>query len=414
MKLHGACLFAQSGGPTAVINASAFGVLTAALDTPEISNVYAAANGIWGVLNEEIYDINAENSAELALLPGTPAAAFGSCRYKLKQPESNSHEYLQILEIFKKYNIRYFFYNGGNDSMDTCDKISRFFAQNDYECRVIGVPKSIDNDLCGTDHTPGFGSAAKYIAASIAEICLENRVYDSESVIIVETMGRHAGWLAGASALAEISGAAPDLIYLPEVTFDMENFLRDVDSIVNERKRCLVVVSEGIKYADGTFVAETPPLSGDKFGHAQLGGAAATLAAVVKNRICEKTRSIELSLLQRCAAHCISQTDLNEAINVGKFAVEQAVAGESGKMAAIQRASGKDYAAEYALSPLSTAANSEQTVPRQWINAAENYVTQEFINYTLPLIQGEFFRAERGVPRFARLKKIPPRQKIEN
>jgi len=404
MTLKGACLYAQSGGPTAVINASAYGVFKTALDAHEITNVYAAANGIVGVLNDKIYNIGKEAPNELAMLPGTPAAAFGSCRHKLKPPEVDNSEYLRILEVFKKYDIRYFFYNGGNDSMDTCDKISRFFAKNDYECRIIGIPKSIDNDLCGTDRAPGFGSAAKYIAASVAEICLENRVYDAESVIIIETMGRHAGWLTGASALAGLSNAAPDLIYLPEIAFDMERFVGDIRAVVEKNKRCLVVVSEGLKYADGKFVSETPALASDEFQHAQLGGVASTLSRVVKERVCKKTRGIELSLLQRCAAHNASKTDMDEAFEVGKFAVEQAIAGENGKMASILPIDNKNSGAKYALNELSVTANNEKVVPREWINSVGNYVTQEFIDYALPLIQGEFAQTENGVPRFAKLK----------
>ncbi|MDR2502705.1 MAG: 6-phosphofructokinase [Oscillospiraceae bacterium] len=406
-KLIGACVFAQSGGPTAVINASAYGVIRAALASDEITNVYAARHGIVGVMAGEMFDIGSEDPDELALLPQTPSSAFGSCRHKLRDPDDDESDYIKILDTFRKYNVRYFFYNGGNDSMDTCEKVSRFFARNDYDCRVIGVPKTIDNDLVGTDHCPGFASAAKYIATSVAEICMDNRVYNTPSVTIVEMMGRHAGWLTGAAALAEISGAAPDLIYLPEAAFDMDKFLSDVGRVYDGTGKCLVAVSEGVAYSDGTFVSEAEQSFTDGFAHAQLGGLANMLCGVVKQRLDVKTRGIELSLLQRCAAHCASKTDVDEAIAVGEFAVKSAIAGESGKMAAINASREGGYSFAAALMPLTAAANREKKVPREWINADGNYVTREFIDYALPLVNGEPPRVtENGLPRFARLKKV--------
>ncbi|MDR3278309.1 MAG: diphosphate--fructose-6-phosphate 1-phosphotransferase, partial [Oscillospiraceae bacterium] len=214
-RLRGACVFAQSGGPTAVINASAYGVIRAALDAPDITAVYGAANGILGILNDRLYDMGQEDARELELLQNTPSSELGSCRYKIAAAEKDEKDYRRILEIFEKYDVRYFFYNGGNDSMDTCDKVSRYFERTGYACRVIGIPKTIDNDLCGTDHAPGFGSAAKYIATSVAEVCKDTHVYDAGTITVVELMGRHAGWLAGSSALGSLVCAAPDLIYLP-------------------------------------------------------------------------------------------------------------------------------------------------------------------------------------------------------
>ena len=408
-ELKGACIFAQSGGPTAVINASAYGVIRTALDSPSITAVYGAAHGIKGVLEEKLFDMGQEDPKELELLLNTPSSALGSCRYKIADPDVDDHDYQRILEIFRKYNVRYFFYNGGNDSMDTCDKVSRFMEKSGYECRVMGVPKTIDNDLYGTDHCPGFASAAKHIATSCAEVHEDAHVYDTGMVTIVEIMGRHAGWLAGAAALAGISGCAPDLIYLPEVDFDMERFLADVKEVYARTGNCIVAVSEGIHYADGSFVSEATTSATDGFGHAQLGGLAAMLANVVKENLGVKVRGIELSLLQRCGAHLASQTDIDESFMSGKVAVESAVAGITGKMVAFQcsRENG-NYTCESLLIPLTSVANVEKKVPREWINEQGNGVTQEFINYVLPLIQGENHRITvQGMPRFAKLKKIP-------
>jgi len=406
-NLVGAAMFAQSGGPTAVINASAYGVLNTALEAAEITNVYGAANGIVGILGDKIYDIGAEDAAELALLMNTPSSELGSCRYKLKNAADDDTDYKKLLEVFRRLDVRYFFYNGGNDSMDTCNKISAYMQSVGYECRVMGIPKTIDNDLCGTDHSPGFGSAAKYIATSVAEIYKDNNVYNTGSVTVVETMGRHAGWLAGAAALAGVAGCAPDFVYLPEVAFDMEKFVADVKSVYDATGKCLVAVSEGIAYADGSFVSEAKASATDGFNHAQLGGLAAILAEVVKTRLGAKVRGIELSLLQRCGAHLASKTDLDEAFGVGEFAVKRAIAGETDKMVVINRLDGAEYRAELALQPLSMAANSEKKVPREWVNAAGNGVTQEFFDYALPLIAGEPERVfEHGLPRFARLRKV--------
>jgi 6-phosphofructokinase 1 len=407
-KLTGACVFAQSGGPTAVINASAYGVIKTALEAPEITNVYGAAHGITGILTDTLYDMSQEDAYELELLMNTPSSELGSCRYKIADPDKDSKDFERILEIFKKYNIRYFFYNGGNDSMDTCAKVSRFMEKSGYECRVMGIPKTIDNDLYGTDHCPGYGSAAKYIATSVAEVCKDTYVYDVGTITVVEIMGRHAGWLAGASALAAVSCAPPDLVYLPEVDFDIECFMADVSRIYSEKGKCLVAVSEGIHYADGTFVSEAKVSATDGFGHAQLGGLAATLAGLIKLHTGSKVRGIELSLLQRCGAHLASQTDIEEAFMAGKYAVERAIAGETGKMVAFERdMSGGKYVCRLILQPLSTVANLERKVPREWINAAGNNVTSDFFDYALPLIQGENKRVlENGLPRFAHLKKV--------
>ena len=255
-QLTGACIIGQSGGPTAVINASAQGVIQTALKTPCITQVLGAAHGIKGVLEDKLYDMAQEDPAELDLLQYTPSSALGSCRYKLADPDVDDTDYKRILEIFQKYNVRYFFYNGGNDSMDTCNKISKYMQKVGYECRIMGVPKTIDNDLNGTDHCPGFASAAKYIATSCAEVWQDAHVYDTGMVTIIEIMGRHAGWLAASAALASEYGAGPDLIYLPETDFSMPKFIEDVKRVYAEKGSCIIAVSEGIHYADGSFVSE--------------------------------------------------------------------------------------------------------------------------------------------------------------
>lgn len=407
-KLIGSCIFGQSGGPTAVINASAYGVIRAALDAEEITRVYGAAHGIKGVLDDKLYVMDEEDPEELRLLLHTPSSELGSCRYKIADPEKDDTDYKRILEIFNKYNVRYFFYNGGNDSMDTCNKISRYMESVGYECRVMGVPKTIDNDLFGTDHCPGFASAAKYIATSCMEINKDARVYDNGMITVVEIMGRHAGWLAASAALASEFGSGPDLVYLPECDFDMEKFLADIEKIYKENGKVLVAVSEGIHYADGSFVSEAKTSATDGFGHAQLGGLAALLADIIKQRTGAKVRGIELSLLQRCGAHLASQTDIEEAFGAGKEAVEQAVKGETGKMVAFKReyADGK-YVCKMELLPLSSVANFEKKVPMEWINEERSGLRHEFIDYVLPLIQGEpKLPLEHSLPRYARLRKV--------
>ena len=405
--LKGACVIGQSGGPSSVINASAYGVIKTALENENITTVYGAHHGIKGVLNDELMIMDQEDPAELERLLYTPSSALGSCRYKIADPDEDETDYKRILEIFRKYDVRYFFYNGGNDSMDTCAKVSRYMAKVGYECRVIGVPKTIDNDLFGTDHCPGFSSAAKYIATSFMEVSRDAHVYDTGMVTIIECMGRHAGWLTAAAALAGIKGDGPDFIYLPEVDFDMDKFVADVSARYEKNKNCIVAVSEGVHYADGTFVAEAKTSGTDGFGHAQLGGLAALLANVIKEKTGAKVRGIELSLLQRCAAHCASGNDIQESFNSGKTAVEAAVAGETGKMVGFECDRTNGYTCKTKLFDLDKVANFEKKFPKEWINAEGNYVTEDFINYCLPLIQGETpMVKEDGLPRFCNLKKV--------
>lgn len=407
-NLVGACVFAQSGGPTSVINSSAAGVFIEALKQKNITQVYGAKHGIRGVLNEDFYDISKEDISELELLKYTPSSALGSVRYKLKDFEVDSTDYQRILEVFKKYNVRYFFYNGGNDSMDTCNKISKFMKISGWDCNVIGVPKTIDNDLYGTDHCPGYASAAKYVATTLTEIALDARVYDTGICCIVEAMGRNAGWITAAAALANINTHCVDLIYLPEIAFNIDKFIEDIKEVLaKNNNQCIVVVSEGIKFEDGSYVGEFKASATDLFGHAQLGGVCSVLAGIVKERIGIKTRPIEFSLMQRCAAHLASKVDVEEAFNAGSKAVEAAVNGETDKMVVYERQKGSDYQIEYKLMPLELAANTEKEFPKEWIINNGTGISKDFIDYALPLIQGESKAPlENGLPRYANLKKI--------
>ncbi len=410
--LKGACMFGQSGGPSSVINSSAAGVFIEALEQDCITEVYGAAHGIRGILNEEFYDISKESKEELLLLKNTPSSAMGSVRYKLKDAQVDDSDYKRLLEVFKKYNVRYFFYNGGNDSMDTCNKISKFMANSGWECKVIGVPKTIDNDLFGTDHCPGYASAAKYVATTTMEVKLDASVYDTPMITVIEVMGRNAGWLTAASKLASYKGLGPDLIYLPEVAFDIDKFVKDVDAVMKKNaNKCLVCVSEGIKNAEGTLVAElfAENLAKDSFGHAQLGGVGAALANICKEKFGCKTRAIEFSLMQRCGAHLASKVDVEEAFNAGRESVKVAVSGETDKMVIFERSYDKDgnYVCNYKAMPLELAANTEKTVPQEWIINNGTDVSDEFVKYALPLIQGDCKAPlEDGLPRFAKLKKV--------
>ena len=409
-QLKGACIFGQSGGPTSVINASAAGVIQEALKQDCITGVYGAAHGIKGVLDEKLYDMSKEDQAELNLLKTTPSSALGSVRYKLKKAEEDETDYKRLLEVFKKYNIRYFFYNGGNDSMDTCNKVSKYMLKAGYECRVMGVPKTIDNDLWGTDHCPGYGSAAKYIATSTMEVYHDARVYDKGTITILEIMGRNAGWLTAASALATYKGMGPDLIYLPEIDFDIDSFFERVSDIYKKNNYVIIAVSEGIKDKDGKYISEygsDMAKMKDSFGHAQLGGLAATLADLTKQKTGAKVRAIEFSLLQRCAAHMGSKTDVDEAYLAGQMAVKYAVEGKTDYMVAFERAAGDSYHCNIKLIDLDEVANKEKKIPREWINEDGTGMNENYINYALPLIQGESKPPfENGLPRFAKLNKI--------
>ncbi len=410
-NLKGAAIIGQSGGPTSVINASAAGVFIEALKQPNITRVYGAAHGIKGILNEEFYDINQEDIKELELLKTTPSSSIGSVRYKLKPLETDDSEYKRLLEVFQKYNIRYFFYNGGNDSMDTCNKVSKFFKDSGYECYCMGVPKTIDNDLWATDHCPGYASAAKYVATSFMELRCDATVYDTPMVSVVEVMGRNAGWLTAASALASSKGCGPDLIYLPEIPFDLDKFYADVEKVYKKNNgKVLIAVSEGVKTKDGKYVPElvSDNISQDSFGHKQLGGTAQVLADLLKERLNVKVRPIEFSLLQRCAQHLASKIDVEEAFNAGSEAVKAACAGITDYMIGFKRHmdNGK-YSCEYIRIPLAEVANAEKKVPLEWITPDGTGLTQDYVDYALPLIQGDCKAPlEDGLPRFAKLKKV--------
>ncbi len=409
--LKGAAVIGQSGGPTSVINASAYGCIKTALESEYITKVYGMHHGIKGLLDDQLLIMDEEDPAELALMKTTPSSALGSCRYKLKDPDVDETDYKRILEIFRKYDIRYFFYNGGNDSMDTCNKVSKYMLAHGYECRVMGIPKTIDNDLAGTDHCPGYASAAKYIATSMMEIYHDARVYDTGMITVVEIMGRNAGWLTASASLASGKGQGPDLIYCPENDFDLDAFIAKVKEIYAKNGKCIVAVSEGIHDKNGKYISEYGnDLSNarDGFGHAQLGGLASYLANELKNATGAKVRGIELSLLQRCAAHCASKTDITESFNAGKTAVEKALEGCTDKMVGFVRGTrcGK-YACKYELFDLNVVANTEKKIPAEWFNETKDGMNQQFIDYALPLIQGETdLPKEDGLPKFVHLKKV--------
>lgn len=410
-QLKGALLFGQSGGPTAVINASALGVFEEAAKHDCVTKIYGASHGIKGILFDELFDINQEDSEELKLLRNTPSSVLGSVRYKLKPPEEDDSDYRRILEVFTKYDIRYFLYNGGNDSMDTCYKIGKYLTDHNYPCRIIGVPKTIDNDLFGTDHCPGYGSAAKYIATSCMELARDSRVYDKGSITVVEVMGRNAGWLTAASAVASYKGWGPDLIYVPELPFDLDDFLAEVKEVFVEKGDCMVVVSEGIRDREDKYISEYQKNAVcDSFNHIQLGGVGSFLAALVKQSTNAKVRSIEFSLLQRCAAHIASKTDVDEAYLAGAEAVKAAVNGKSNIMIAFGRAETKEYKLVIKELPLEMVANTEKKLPEDYLCNDRHFITEKFMDYVLPLIEGEAYPPfVDGVPHFATLKRVKTR-----
>ena len=388
-KLKGNLLYGQSGGPTSVINASAYGIIKEAQKNNDlIKEVIVMRHGINGALNEDFYFISEQDELDIELLKHTPGSAFGSVRYKIPNFKEDETDYVRLLYLFQKYNIRYFFYNGGNDSMDTCLKISQYMKYVGYEVRVIGIPKTIDNDLPYTDHTPGYGSAAKYIANTMMEISCDMLAYPKGKVTIVEIMGRHAGWLTAASHLATVKGFGPDLIYLPEVPFSIEKFKKDVRRVYGEKHQCLIAVSEGLKNEDGMFLSSTSALK-DAFGHFQLGGVCSKLSQILSNEMRITSRSIELGTVQRAAAHLQSLTDVNEAIEVGRQGVRYAINGITDVMVTIDRVSTEPYEVKYSKHPLSEIANFERVMPPEMINKDGNGITSEFITYVNPLIQGE-------------------------
>ena len=383
----------QSGGPTAVINSSLYGVVSEGLRHPEqIQHIYGMVNGIEGFLAGTVLDFaTALPGSSLEKLKTTPGAYLGSCRYKL--PESLEDPiYPRLFQKFREMNIGWFFYIGGNDSMDTVSKLSRYAAQTGSDIRIIGEPKTIDNDLVHTDHTPGFGSAARYVASTVREITIDANVYEKKSVTIVEIMGRHAGWLTAASALArKYKGDNPLLIYLPETTFDQEAFLKAVEKSFEKNCNVIVCVSEGIHDAEGTFICEYESSVGtDTFGHKMLAGCGKYLENLVRSRLGVKARSVELNVSQRCSVSMMSATDQMEAVTAGNFGVQAALNGETGKMVSFLRETGTDgsYSMKCSLEDVNAICNEEKTVPEDWITADGSDVTQDFLDYAAPLIQG--------------------------
>ncbi len=399
---------AQSGGPTCAINASLAGVFLEALESRAIYKIFGARNGIQGILSENIIELNEKFSTDedIRLLIQTPSTALGSCRIKLPDPDLDSEPYEKILKVFEEYNIGAFFYIGGNDSMDTVAKLSRYVALKGKNIKVMGVPKTIDNDVRATDHTPGFGSAAKYIATSVQEIIRDSSVYHLDSVTIIEIMGRDAGWLTASSGVLKAVGEeAPHLIYLPEVPFSMEKFLTDIKTAHQMHKSVVCAVSEGLKLENGEYVANSS-LSNevDAFGHKYLAGLGHYLEGIVKRELGCKVRSIELNVLQRCASHLASKTDLDEAEMIGRAAVKAAVEGHTGEMMIFERVSNSPYQVEIRTAPINDIANNEKAFPLEWINQSQNGITQEAIDYVLPLIQGEpVLIFENGLPLHIRI-----------
>ncbi|MEG0228996.1 MAG: 6-phosphofructokinase [Oscillospiraceae bacterium] len=399
-------IVAQSGGPTVVINASLAGVADACLKAEEIDKVYGGCNGIEGILAGQIIDMGAQLGSDdlIETLKLTPSMALGSCRYKLPKFEDSPEIYEKIKEIFEKLNIGYFFYIGGNDSMDTANKLARYFADQKLDIKAIGVPKTIDDDLAVTDHTPGYGSAAKYIATSMLEIIRDVRSSNYQTVLVVEIMGRNAGFLTAAASLPYFMGVgAPQLVYCPENVFDMDKFLADIERLMKTDKQIVVAVSEGVQFADGRYVCEGAASSDevDNFGHKQLSGTASYLANVCKEKFGCRVRNVEYGALQRCAAHCNSKVDVDEAFEVGVRGVKAALAGETCKFIAVKRISNNPYTIEYNVIDVNEVANAEKKVPDSWFNADKNQMTKDAYEYILPLIQGNIPLKEKdGMPQF--------------
>ncbi len=399
--------YAQSGGVTAVINASACGVIeTARRHKDRIGRLYAGRNGIVGALSEELIDTSKESARTIAALRHTPGGAFGSCRYKLKSFQENRREYERLIDVFRAHDIRYFFYNGGGDSQDTANKVSQLSSQLDFPITCIGVPKTVDNDLPLTDCCPGFGSVAKYVAVSTREAGLDvaSMCDTSTKVFVLEVMGRHAGWIAAAAGLAsEEAGDPPHIILLPEVAFDRAKFLARVKDTVDKLGYCVIVVSEGAQYADGTFLADAG--GKDAFGHTQLGGVAPFLAAMVKDALGYKYHWAVADYLQRAARHVASATDVEQAYAVGRAAVEFAIAGRNAVMPVIVRKRDKPYRWEIGEAPLAKVANVERKMPKSYISRDGFGITAAARRYLAPLIEGEDHPPYRaGLPMVARLK----------
>lgn len=396
------CIVAQSGGPTAAINASLAGVIQGIFCSEEFDTIYGSLNGILGILNQKLMNLtqlSQEKPHFIETLKTSPAMYLGSCRYKLPDYKEDDEPYRQIFKLFEKMNIQAFFYIGGNDSMDTVMKLGHYGKRIGSPVSIIGIPKTIDNDLCVTDHTPGYGSAAKFVASSLLEIAHDTFIYAVKSVTIVEIMGRDAGWLTAAAALARNSyNNAPHLIYLPEVAFSKEAFIEDVKKLLALRNNVIVAVSEGIRDENGNYISATKAAA-DTFGHSQLSGTGKALEYMVKEELGVKVRSIELNVLQRCASHTASLTDLNESFQLGLKAVEGAEQGKTMCMLTMHRTSQHPYCINIHFSPVDDIANQAKSIPREWINEAGNDVMPELLDYMRPLIQGEpDLKYEEGLP----------------
>lgn len=384
-------LIGQSGGPTAAINSSLAGVFIGGKKI-NAKKIYGMVNGIEGLLSEKIIDLDKEftNEMDIELLKRTPSSFLGSCRYKLKNYEKNEKDYIKIFEILDKYKIDMFFYIGGNDSMDTIKNLSAYAKKINSDIKFVGIPKTIDNDLVGTDHTPGFGSAAKYIATSTKELIRDALVYDMSAITIVEIMGRNAGWLTASAALAkDVDCEGPDLIYLPEKVFDVDDFVKKVKKLQKTKKSLLIAVSEGIKLSDGKYVSESTTAKKDAFGHVALSGTASCLANILKDKLKCKTRAVELNTLQRCAAHYASATDIDEAFLAGEIAVTFANLGKTGIMVAFKRDNSSEYNCLYGFRDVNEVANKERKVPDEFITDDGVGITEKGIEYLRPLILGE-------------------------
>ncbi len=394
-KLTGNAIVGQSGGPTAAINATLSGVIRGCFTAHKdgtVGTLYGMRNGIDGLVNGKYIDLTGiwNDEEKLSLLENTPAAALGSCRKKLPDPMGNDPVYAEIFELFEKLDIRYFFYIGGNDSMDTAAKLDKYAKRIGYDIRVMGVPKTIDNDLCETDHTPGFGSAAKYIANTVTEVIADCAVYDVPAVTVIEIMGRDTGCPTSAAGLgAAACNPVPDLIYFPEKVFDLDKLYKDVEKALKKHPNVVIAVSEGIRFADGTFVGEDKSGAVDVFGHKQLSGAAKTVASAIKAKFGCKTRGIELNTVQRCASHIASLTDLTESVCIGKEAVNAAIDGASGCTVVYKRISNTPYTVKYETANVDLIANRIKYLPDSYINTEENGITEECLEYLMPLIAGE-------------------------
>lgn len=403
------CLVAQSGGPTAVINASFMGVLDQCLESKSFDNVYAGLNGIEGILKEKLLNLSEIPYEDLAVLKYTPASALGSCRYKMKDYKTDNSEYEALFSIFRKYNIEAFFYIGGNDSMDTVRALTEYTRLYNLPVQIMGVPKTIDNDLMETDHTPGFGSASKFIATTVLESYLDSSVYMNNGIFIVETMGRDTGWLTASASLAKINGRqVADFIYLPEVPFIKESFLEAVNKRFKEQNQVFIVASEGIRDENKDFLAKSSTaVVHDKFGHAQLGGVCGTLKnIIVESKITSRVKTLELGVTQRSAMHCISKTDLEEAYSLGRKAVQYAAEGVTGYVVGINRLQNHPYKSDTFLVDPAKVANHIKYFPKEWITAEGSNVTKEAFDYINPLIQGTpELPMENGLPKYTVLKR---------